>query len=373
MFRKNALLLIALCSLVLSAPVFATDDFDAQFRAYEAAVDAGNRQEAVTLARWLYEQGPETYGEGSEEVAALALDYGIALDYVGELETSRDVLEEARQRFAAIDERHPRLIEVHLALGKSWSKSWNRESKARAQYGRAMKLAEKLYGKGSVEAVVVELRVGADMLEVERSRRAGSYLEDAWEVLDRELGETDQKTGEAAFYLGKFELFKERPEKAEPWFDLALAAFTEEDEVNQQLRMTTHAFLVAALEGQGKSDEATEHCLIIGQMSPADPNQARQPLFKTRPDMVSLLTSDLTSKLIQEYDGKGRLTFAFTVDEMGFVRDPQVLENNLNDAFVQAGLETISTFRYAPRFIDGEAVPSEDTYSMNFEITQTPR
>jgi len=378
MFRKNTLSFVAVCALAL--PLLAgadagvsNADFDELYRAYENALEADESERTVTLARELYAAGPARFGEDSESVAALAVNLGRALTKTGETEAAREVLEEARDRYRAIDRQHPDLVEVHLAMGRNWAKDWQREGKARREYGKAIRLAESLHGEDSVEAALVELRVGIDLLEDERSRRAGAYLEDAWDVLDPALGPTHLRTGEAAFYRGKYELMRKRPEEAEAWFDRALVAFPADDTASETMQLTTRAFLVEALERQGKRDQATQHCLAIGRMSPVDPDRERKPLFKTQGDFLDMMNRSVAQEILEHHGGKAELTIAFTVDEMGFVRDPRVVRNDLNPRFAERGMEVIQAFRYAPSFEDGEPVSSEDSYSMNFEITRNPR
>ena len=47
----------------------------------------------------------------------------------------------------------------------------------------------------------------------------------------------------------------------------------------------------------------------------------------------------------------------FTVDEMGFVRKPTVVDSKGGKVFHRPALEAAKEFRYAPRFVDGKAVP----------------
>ena len=46
----------------------------------------------------------------------------------------------------------------------------------------------------------------------------------------------------------------------------------------------------------------------------------------------------------------------FTVDENGIVRDAKVLESDGGPGFEVSALEAMRAFRYAPRFVDGNAV-----------------
>ena len=56
---------------------------------------------------------------------------------------------------------------------------------------------------------------------------------------------------------------------------------------------------------------------------------------------------------------EGYVDFAYTVDKMGFVRDPEILEST-SKVFNKAATDALLSFRYAPQFEDGEPVVTED-------------
>ena len=101
-------------------------------------------------------------------------------------------------------------------------------------------------------------------------------------------------------------------------------------------------------ERLGQSNEATEHCLAIGRSRPWTGNDDYQPLFKREP--VYPRTALTNSR-------EGYVLLEFTVDEMGFVRNPEVVESGGNAIFREPAVEAAKGFRYAPRFVDGKAVP----------------
>ena len=48
----------------------------------------------------------------------------------------------------------------------------------------------------------------------------------------------------------------------------------------------------------------------------------------------------------------------YTVDENGFVRDPAVVDS-VGSYFDNAAIEAIEKWRYAPRFVENQAVATE--------------
>lgn len=73
---------------------------------------------------------------------------------------------------------------------------------------------------------------------------------------------------------------------------------------------------------------------------------------------------------------EGQVTLEFTIDEEGFVREPRVLESTRPTLDAEA-LAAVGNFRYAPRFVDGAFVETDDatfTYSFNFaSSSQEPK
>ena len=64
------------------------------------------------------------------------------------------------------------------------------------------------------------------------------------------------------------------------------------------------------------TEDATPHCVAIGRISKLRPNQDYQPVFRMAPRYPArLLMSGI----------EGHVDFEFTIDESGFVRDPQVI------------------------------------------------
>ena len=105
------------------------------------------------------------------------------------------------------------------------------------------------------------------------------------------------------------------------------------------------------------------HCLAVGRESPARPDQDYVPLFRMAPVYPTMM-------LAQGIEG--HVDFEFTIDENGFVRDAVVVgevadgrpdlvrarvgTSQEDRSFQNAARAAVERFRYAPRFVDGEAV-----------------
>ena len=126
------------------------------------------------------------------------------------------------------------------------------------------------------------------------------------------------------------------------------------------------ANLVDAYEHLGESERATEHCLAIGKTTPWGGTADYQPLFKRPPTYPR-------DALLRNLEG--HVLLEFTVDKMGFVRDPSVVESLAEKEggtarseyvgdFEAAAVEAAKRFRYAPRFVDGEPVTVDNVRNL---------
>jgi TonB family protein len=85
-------------------------------------------------------------------------------------------------------------------------------------------------------------------------------------------------------------------------------------------------------------------------MTPDDPNKEYSPLLKRPPEY--------TSQAIETRD-QGYVLVEYTVDEMGFVINPKVVEASTGRSLQDASVEAALKFRYAPRFFQGKPISTE--------------
>ena len=103
---------------------------------------------------------------------------------------------------------------------------------------------------------------------------------------------------------------------------------------------------MAIFETKGKSEEATEHCLAIGRMKPWRDDIEPAPLYRVNP------------KYPVNYARKskeGSAIVAFDISPFGFVENARILESD-GELFEKESLAAIKQWRYAPKFVEGEAV-----------------
>jgi TonB family protein len=323
-------------------------EFNRAYAEYQSLAEAGNFLDALPNAKKALILGEEIYGEKHENTAALTYNFGDALLRSGYREDAKRALKIALERYEAVyGEDSEELIPVLMDLGKASVDS--PRTSTLAKFRRALRLIAKFDGKETDRYAWACIDASDTLLLGSRPRDGKAYLEDAYRIFESAHGENHPSTGIASFFLGKYWLGIDKYEKARDYFLQALNSFEDPNAPSSHIEMSTHAFLVNVYENLNQSDEATPHCLAIGRMSPVEPDQDYQPLFRTTPEYPS--GARMRGR-------EGYVDLDYRVDEYGFVRDPTVIKST-GGSFESAALAAVEKWRYAPRFSDNEPVATE--------------
>jgi len=341
--------------LVLATAVVADPnaEFAVAFTSYQEAMEASSYMEAVAHAEKARELGEEIYADDAKVIATLAYNHGYALAMFGVSRQAFQVLKEARKLMSrAYGPDSVQVFRVEMSMLNTVSPNSVAQGEAKGQLTRVLKMARRYHAEDS--ELMAELKLNGGM-RVWWDRRAPDLLNEAAETF-AQLGKTDREA-RARFWIGKIHLernrFRDTVESMTPVVEL----LPDDDSVALMAR----AHMVEAYEELGESDRATEHCLAIGQTVPWTGTAEYQPLFKRVPTYPR-------SALVRNTEGTVLVEFA--VDEMGFVRNPVVIESKAVPAlagvdlrivgdFETAAIEAARKFRYAPKFVDGQAVAVE--------------
>ncbi|WP_394132059.1 TonB family protein [Shewanella maritima] len=124
----------------------------------------------------------------------------------------------------------------------------------------------------------------------------------------------------------------------------------------------SHSIMVQIFESKGDSEQATEHCLAIGKMTPWNENQEQTPLYRVHPEYP----------LNYAKRGKeGWVSFDLVVDENGFVKNLEVRDSEGGQKFVKESIKAIKQWRYAPKFENGKPVPAQTTVQLDFTLSRS--
>ena len=338
--------------------------FNSAWNEYVEAVQSGQNEPAIEAARKVLGIGKDIFSANDERIAVLTQNYGSALLAGEQKKKAREQLELALDLIEAQHgEDSTKLISVLGELADA-SGGVGDDFKQMKFYKRALKITADEYGDSSQEYGALAFRAARNVYEQSHSQIGKKYMEAAQEIFLAEFGEADPRVGMAYLYLGKMRFSKRQYKQAAGQLEAALPSFGGESPDEKSIRLITRALLVQSYESWGKSELATPHCVAIGSESQIDPDQDYKPIFRIAPQYPGEL-------LVRGVEGF--VDFEFTIDENGFVQNPVVIASvpdRLRDrgglvgnvrkddlSFDAAATDAIERFRYAPRFVDGEAVP----------------
>ncbi|WP_338589439.1 energy transducer TonB [Shewanella khirikhana] len=354
---KIAPLLFALNAV---SPQVVADEFSDVYNSYQQALETGNNIDARSFAEQAYTLGEAKFGKDSVDYANLGLNLARALrhDNSGDYELNRQrATEIASLSLASYEARFGEeaadLIDPLMVLGDVTNDS----KTAKNAYQRALVLA-KASGKADLLAYT---RMNAykrlSRTEYYNSAVYG-YIRDAHEYFAENYPANSAVRLEATYMLAGAHMGNRKLRKAEPLFLEVIEQYKIFD-YTHPYALGAHSRLVELYELMGKSDLSTEHCIAIGRMKPWDENQQQTPLFRREPDYPMELARR----------GKnGWAEISFTVDEMGIVRDPKVLDSEGGKGFEKASMEALKAWRYAPKFEDGKPVKAESSVRLDFRV-----
>ncbi|WP_062063541.1 TonB family protein [Cellvibrio sp. OA-2007] len=349
-----AFLFFAPTALCVADPVTGKAEFTAAYNRYQECISKDDTKCALDAAAVTLELGKEIFPAQGKNIANLTANHAVALMKYSKdksiiyrhLRLALDLNEKA---FGADSEEVLILLNYLNAIEIDFD---GKDKAKDALWFRINQLSAKLYGGKSVAhaenlmAVSNVMLLGRDYDE----KKAVSIAGEAYDIFLNELGEKNPKTAFVTFNLGKYYLAREKNLEAIEYFNKALLGFEGKTGPDNRFGLSTHAFLVVAYENLNQRDAATKHCLAIGSMTPDDPNKEYSPLLKRAPKYPE--------EALKIRD-QGYVVVEYTVDEMGFVIGPKVVEASAGRSLQKASLEAALKFRYAPRFSEGRPVSTD--------------
>ncbi len=353
--------------------------FNTAYHAYNAAAQAGDSELTITTAKAARDIGTTIFETNDPRLAALTHNYGTALVAGGRAEEGQDVLKQSIDLLIKSSGKNdPDLITYYASLASAFG-GFGNEMLQLKWYKRALDVAANHFGKESVEYANLAFDAATNVFRQSTSPAGEKYLRQSLAVYEKAFGASSHEAGMANYWLGRFQFYRRDNRDAVQYLLDALTAFEGETESEKAQRLLIRVLLVQSYEELDESDNATRHCVAIGRESQFAPNQEIVPLFRLVPQYPH---SQLRNGV------EGHVVLSFTVDESGFVRDPEVIEevvggrsNGWNSvhsgfrdkkehrSFSAAALAAVERYRYAPRFVDGVAVPAEDvTTKITFEL-----
>jgi len=356
-------LLVAAAIVAVSTSAVANDNHKVNFeKTYSAFQQALNEQaessKLVELAQQSYQTGEKYFGTGNINTANLKMSY---LNLVP-LETLRSVeaqqladsaLEAYRQHYQA---DAPELIGA-LQMVLSTRDSSSDMNKLKDIFYELIDVADANMASQPEVMLREKVDAGAQMLRL--GSRASSELVEFAEAANKQFGGEHELTLLASFHAGRYLEAKGEVEQAVANFQKLTAV----EKVPRNLsypKYISHARLVNHLEKLGRSDEATEHCVVIANLGYGIGEEREpQPLYRVNPKYPSSLAS---------LERGGKVTMKFDINAIGMVENIEIVESDYK-ALANVSIEAIKQWRYAPYVKDGKpAVATGRMVQMVFEM-----
>ncbi|MES2607003.1 MAG: energy transducer TonB [Pseudomonadota bacterium] len=304
-------------------------------------------REAVSQA---YMLGKQT-GADPLMLAELAANYGSVLRIPAEAEQELDYAIDLVDAYQKQHGDSEALIKPLISIGHL-NYDFGGMTGANKYYRRAFKLADKYWnGQPGDQQRLADLYREAGVNLSFHSHVAGKdYLKDALEIYSA----LSDNAGIAAtsMHLGRFWIRRGQYVQAERYLQDGLAALGDKS-TDTATFVGLHTQFVRLYSLTYKPELAGQHSQIIGATYAGKTSDELTLLYSTTlrypPNALALRES-------------GEVTVSFTVNELGEVVNPVVVDRKGHHEFELAALNAIRFARYAPRFVDGQAVATDNVH-----------
>jgi TonB family protein len=330
--------------------------FKDAYHQYQTAIKANDTEAQTKYAKQSHELGKKVYGESDINTASLAINLAsLYIDSQQYTQANALLLSTLLVYEKEYGKKSLEQIDIYFALAKSTPRKNQR--KVLNYYRKILNISDNHKEENPKLNAQMQLDVGIELLSI-GSHKSKVILE-ARDYFTKHLPSNDRRVVTANFFAGKYYLARKNLSKAIDAFEVNLPVFEALDGPTHPLELSTHAFLIGALERKGRSEEATKHCIAIGSMTPWDDAQKPTPLYRVNPKYPMNLARRGKS---------GYAVIEFIISDFGFVKNAKVLESKGGEGVEKESLLAIKNWRYAPRFENGKAVETTVSVHLDFKI-----
>ncbi|MDN4500786.1 TonB family protein [Alteromonadaceae bacterium BrNp21-10] len=332
-------------------------DFKTVYQDFLKAHEQSDYPRAVTLAEQALALGKIEYGEVSKNTANLAFSlanaYASNKQYMMAFSTMQQVREQYKQLFG---EQSLEFLQVTLNQIAVYPRTQEkRHSKVKAELSpllnEVISLTNNLAEQSPELAAGAYYELAKQLLQSplmsEYRRKILKYSELAEESLTAEFGDKDVRTIEMRLVLGRYKAADRKYNDAVGYFESIVSTVNSTLGTSHPFELSAHASLVDVYERMGQSEKATEHCIAIGKMTPWSDEIEPIPLYRVSPQYPIRAARNGQDGWVQ---------MEFDLDKMGFVKNVALIESSSDDSFVKEAIKALEKWRYAPKFVDGQAV-----------------
>lgn len=337
-------------ALFAGAGVAAAQDFRELYRDYNHAVESGDFTRALELAREVRTAAANEFGEG-EYHAVASFNLGLMERLHGDRAGATEHLAESVRLFEAVHgEDDGRLVDPlwELALLQTQGDP----ADAIETFRRLGRILDVWDGASPDLRIRFAFDIADAYLANADSRRADRALDTAEELIPSLAQGSELLSALLLQARAKAELTRSDLRGGRRYLEQAVEALAALLPASDERLLIARGMLVVTLERLGEGDAATSHLLALGAARTVDGGTGEddlRPIFQVLP---------VYPARARNAEMAGSVLVELTVSEDGRVVDPKVLESAPGEVFVKAALDAVEKFRYAPRVVDGKAVPT---------------
>lgn len=359
------LLFTAFLTCGLGAQVQAQDvTFSQAYQAYQQAQQQGDYKQALQHAKQALILGKEKFGQ--EHKNTLALQYNLAntqaqnKKFQQAYQAQTDLLPAYQQRYGKISNEY-----YHLALDRMLNaaktfkvlrktKNMDKIDELRSEleliqqdnHALALALAaDSRFNAGLVyHQFLTTLSLGKRSFLPVKDLLA--MAQQAEKQLLKDFGEADTRLLDVRYRKATLLQGLKQTDAAVQSFEQVIKSLDGHLASSHPYELAAHARLVKLYESQGKSAQATKHCVAIGAMTPWREDQKPVPLYRQEPKYPVSAA---------RHKQEGEVYMLFDLDEQGVVQNVRVFKRTGPLGFATEATKALKKWRYAPKFVDGKA------------------
>lgn len=367
--KKRSLHLLLATGLTLSSASFAQADFSSVYQAFQAAYAEKDLDKALPLAKQAYELGSQKFGASSANSTNLALSYANMLSESKQYELAYDVFMDVQEIYDdEYGEESVEFITLQLTVLSMLEETGYRfKDKTDRQHRALRKLffnAEDVSEANPELATGIYYNTAKTLLSIGiipfSLGRAIDFVEEAQAKVDQEYGKETAQSLEMQFILAALYQSKGRRNQAIEGFNTVVSILDDNLSFSHPWELAAHARLVSLYEEKGDSENATAHCVAIGQMTPWKDDITPTPLYRKEP------------KYPIDYARLGKegwVKMEFDISASGFVENIRVVESSGGKKFERESEEALKGWRYAPKFENGKpTVATSQFVQLDFKL-----
>lgn len=370
MFLKKARLAAFVATGLGCSSIVLADDFSDVYSQFQSAVENSKFDEGVKLGKQAWLLGSQKYGSQSENALKLHLSYANVLMMDGDVKAAIDEFDSLYDQYGDVfGEDSPITAKARIEMlatvnqvGYGFDDITEGLDKYLTRY--LILSLDKVKFTSELERAATYYLAAGEVAQAKHIYSQPSSLrkmfEKTLELSRQQWGGEDFRTLESQYLLARIMEMSHKKDSAIQNYEYVASVFDEMADYSHPYALSSHARLVNLYEDRGESDKATVHCQAIGKMTPWQPDIEAEAIYRKNPEYPMYYAQ-------RNMEGSAKLSFV--IDSNGFPRDIEVEKSKGGGQFASEAKKAVAEWRFAPKFVDGQAVDSERRFvQIDFKV-----